>query len=112
MLKEKIKDKMKFYIMIVFFDIGQKGAISYFEKNQLIRVNNFDLDKMKSRSVKQKLLLFKEMLTKNFQEPVKVSDVGCYQPFGTNRKTIINLAMMCAVLILFFQKAKFHLIHE
>ena len=98
--------------MIIFFDIGQKGAVSFFEKKKFIKTINFALDKKKSKDIKTKILLFQNFLKKEFANLKNVNDVGCYRPLGTNRKTIMNLAMMTAILIVFFDKANFHLINE
>lgn len=98
--------------MIIFCDVGRKGAISCFEKNRLIWVNNFCLSKNTKQPIKEKLLTFEQFLKKQFTNQDKITDVGCFQPFGTNRKTIINLAMMTAILMWAFKNANFHFINE
>lgn len=98
--------------MIVFFDIGKKGAVSYFNQFKLIKISPFCITKKKQVPIKEKLINFEKLLKQQFDNQEEVTDIGCYQPFGTNRKTIINLAMMITVLILFFEKATFHFVHE
>lgn len=96
----------------VFFDLGKKGAVSWFQNGQFQKVIIYKLSAKTTRSVKLKLLEFQTFLQQNFPEKETITNVGCYQPFGINRKTIINLAMMAGVLVTFFHQSNFIFVNE
>ena len=98
--------------MIIFFDVGQNGAISFFEKGKLSKFIKFQIATKPNYSIKKRLTNFQKLLKKEFVFQENITDVGCYQPFGTNRKTIIFLSMMIAVLVMFFINANFHFVNE
>ena len=98
--------------MVIFLDVGRCGAISIFKNAHLHKVITFNLDDWGPTNLKNKLYNWQKLLKKLFDDPGNVTDVGCFEPFGRNRKTIAHLAMLIGVVILHFYKQNIYLINE
>ena len=98
--------------MQIFFDLGLKGAISIFDKQKFVKVIKYQLNNKAKKSCQEKILQFHHLVKNLFSQPSKIKKIGCHKPFGTNRNTIINLALMSCVLIIFFAQSEFVFINE
>lgn len=98
--------------MIVFFDLGIKGAFSIFKNNKLIHKEKFDLGIKAKKSNKERILLFNYFLKEKFPNINEFKKIGTFEPFGTNRKTIMSISFLISILIIYFNKSSFFLLNE
>ena len=98
--------------MLLFFDLGRKGAISYFVNFKFEKVENFEISKSARVNNLQKIRLWIKLLEKRFENPVLIKNVGFFYPFGKNRRTIVALTMLMTATILHFSNAKIHFVLE
>ncbi len=98
--------------MLLFFDLGRKGAISYFGDAQFQKVEAFEISNRKQIDKIEKVFLWVKYLEKQFRKSDQIHDIGFFYPFGKNRRTIVALTMLMTSTILHFPRAKTHLILE
>ena len=98
--------------MLLFFDLGQSGAISMFVNGKYQRVEKFEITNGQKQKSWNKLRLWKQELGIRFPTVETIKTIGFFYPFGQNRRTIIALAMLIAVTILHFYAAKIHFVLE
>lgn len=98
--------------MIVFFDIGKKGAVSIFKAKKLKKCFFYDLSKNKKMSAKAKMMAFEKFLIETFPHPDIYEKVGAFEPFGKNFKTVMNLSFLIALIIRHFYSSKVYLLNE
>ncbi len=98
--------------MVIFFDIGNKGAISYFKAGVFYQVKQFIICKKSKFTIREKIHNWHRILKELFPNPDLILQIGCYKPFGNNRKIIAHLAMLIAIIMLHFKNHDLYLISE